>query len=949
MSGTNPVAAWLQTASTGGGVQDPTTYKGAIDGDFAVATRVADMFAPRPAATPAMSVVIDAGFIASFGAGNLQSVTEVAQQTVTIAAAPSSPNNRIDLVAVNATSGVASVIEGVAASSPTAPAITSGLLQVAHVSVPHGTTAISNSNITDLRAVWQSSGGAGSSDGIVGSLPNWYRGGIAGKKMRLLGDSTTSNATSAFTELAWHQNPGEALSGTIVENYGNNGATLAAILGNVPAYGIEQTISSGLMVTYTTNPSPSDTITLGGTAVTFVASGATGNQVNISSGSLSGTLTAMATFLNASSDAQISKCTYLANGNAGTTLEMWTKVTGPAGAGFTCAATTSGTTLSTAATTVPNLVVLSAGVNDVRGGAISLAQMIALLTEAVTAIQAALPNCDIVLRTPFAFLSNDPGSTGYVTFTNPPYANLAAAAQAYSNILYEAYQAMIGLWGNVVVFDCQSLICGQTCLNSAIALWMADILHPGYTGQVLWAQYLAMYFGQGVPGNVFNRPSPYGETGGDTPTISLNPVQSLAPPVSPTASDLAIACNPAQPWLIYPRILEDPRYFKRITGGRITAAATIGQGYIRFVTDDPADIISMGDVVQLGRAGVMQLPSGYFGASKYVSFETQLASLGGSNPPVAGNYTVNVYRPLYGDSTFAVDMQLLAYLNDTIGYPYRRQVYGAGSGTNYLRLNPYLADQQFKDEWTPDSADVVIFPGFTTCAATAGGTGQAVNDVLTLADGSTVKVLTISGSAAATVQLLTQPTIPYTYPAAQTATTGSGTGFTGTLSNTPIALGSAAFYLLSLGAYQFAPTGSWGALAGRVGWVFGLGTKNRMAQEASFEPIHWWGYGSITGTVTQYQTVSRAGYCQRLSVNLGTASSSGAITYEMSINGTLALTVTWNQGVSGQSPSTVTWNSSGYSSRCTTTGCYFRPGDLLTHAITAAGSGGADMAVSIDL
>jgi hypothetical protein len=154
MSGQSPVGAWRLSDYTS---DNNSLYFGAsVDPNFAVAQRVADDFAPRPADTPAMSVVVDAGFITEALPSGLQSITEVAQQTVTISAAPSSPNNRIDLVVIDAGTGTASVIAGTPATSPTAPAITAGKKKVAQVSVPNGTTSIINSKITDLRAVWQS-------------------------------------------------------------------------------------------------------------------------------------------------------------------------------------------------------------------------------------------------------------------------------------------------------------------------------------------------------------------------------------------------------------------------------------------------------------------------------------------------------------------------------------------------------------------------------------------------------------------------------------------------------------------------------------------------------------------------------------------------------------------------------------------------------------------------
>jgi microcystin-dependent protein len=155
MSGTNPVGAWALPFSTGGSVDDPTSYKGKIDADFAVAQRVADAFAPKPASPAAMSVVVDAGFTVAIGPSGVQSVVEIGAQTLTIAAAPGAPNNRIDLVVLDEASGIASVVIGTPAGSPIAPALAAGKKQIAQIAVPNGTSSIGNSNITDLRAVWQ--------------------------------------------------------------------------------------------------------------------------------------------------------------------------------------------------------------------------------------------------------------------------------------------------------------------------------------------------------------------------------------------------------------------------------------------------------------------------------------------------------------------------------------------------------------------------------------------------------------------------------------------------------------------------------------------------------------------------------------------------------------------------------------------------------------------------
>lgn len=100
-------------------------------------------------------------------------------------------------------------------------------------------------------------------------------------------------------------------------------------------------------VTYSTNPSASATVTIGGTVVTFVTSLTTGNQILIGA-TLSATLANAVTFLNQSTDTNISKATYSVN-QAGTALQILFKTAGTIGNSFTLAAsvgTTSGATLS---------------------------------------------------------------------------------------------------------------------------------------------------------------------------------------------------------------------------------------------------------------------------------------------------------------------------------------------------------------------------------------------------------------------------------------------------------------------------------------------------------------------------------------------------------------------------------------------------------------------------
>ena len=62
-------------------------------------------------------------------------------------------------------------------------------------------------------------------------------------------------------------------------------------------------------ITFSGNPTANDTFTIGTTTVTFKASGATGNQINIGA-SQSATIAATLAFLQASADAQLVQCSY---------------------------------------------------------------------------------------------------------------------------------------------------------------------------------------------------------------------------------------------------------------------------------------------------------------------------------------------------------------------------------------------------------------------------------------------------------------------------------------------------------------------------------------------------------------------------------------------------------------------------------------------------------------
>lgn len=190
-------------------LQDNTTYRGDIDGNFAVAIRALGRFCPHQAATPNMTVVVDPGFLLAgsalvqkgnivfgntngtinvtnlsttfglvvgqpitgqdMGTGNTIASINVAansltlstpasgthtgvtmwagQQTTGTITAPAA-NPRIDRVVVDVVSGIISVVTGTEATTPVAPAVPSGKSPLCQILLLTSSSSITNSMIT---------------------------------------------------------------------------------------------------------------------------------------------------------------------------------------------------------------------------------------------------------------------------------------------------------------------------------------------------------------------------------------------------------------------------------------------------------------------------------------------------------------------------------------------------------------------------------------------------------------------------------------------------------------------------------------------------------------------------------------------------------------------------------------------------------------------------------
>lgn len=129
-----------------------------------------------------------------------------------------------------------------------------------------------------------------------------------------------------------------------------------------------------------------------------------------------------------------------------------------------------------------DLVIASFGLNDVRLGLCTLAQMQDRLSQLVAAIKSALPGADVLLRMPNTMLTTNVSSFNYVQ-DSVGTINPTGLAQTYSSLLRSAYLSMIGRWGHVDVIDIQSLVFG-TAARASHPL-MADQLHPAAIGSTV--------------------------------------------------------------------------------------------------------------------------------------------------------------------------------------------------------------------------------------------------------------------------------------------------------------------------------------------------------------------------------------------------------------------------------------------------------------------------------
>ena len=545
---------------------------------------------------------------------------------------------------------------------------------------------------------------------IVSGLPNWFgktaktaESGFDSATILFWGDSTTATGLNFFggcplpvtypTYAAarfvnFHQKPGEALAGTRILNFGNTGASLAAAMTepSAAAFNITRVLSASQQIYWPAGAAPvaGDTVTIGGVAFAFVSSGATGNQVNIDGTSFGNTISNLVAVLNASTDPVVSRNKYASRSSAYDTsfaLDIWSKSMGAAGVGMSVACSSPGALVNgLPSLQLPDLIVFCWGINDVRTGATTQAQLVARIKQVVNRIRAVLPTTDIVLWGPNSFLADDPTNASLVSPAT------AAAAQSYSSLLYGTYEQLKNVWPNVVVLQKQDIF-GKTCqtfaaLGGTGVSSMSDQLHPSNGAQTQMADWLA-------------------------------PLIGFKKPFNQQRANLARVSAPTTPYAVYPREVEDPAFYDVVAQAPWLGQGNVsGNDYMDFLFPGARyKEILPGDIVQMGTGGtVFQVPLSGVTIYNLNTTTTRFGFTGTGLLPAFSGGTVTVYR-----QKFEWDATIQSYRQQLNAYPYARRFFCPAAGSTYLRLYPLAQNGR-------DPANALINPN-TDVIVGAGGFG----------------------------------------------------------------------------------------------------------------------------------------------------------------------------------------------------------------------------------
>lgn len=173
--------------------QNGAIYMALIDQAFAALAQLSNQFAAHEATIPDMTVIIDAGILASGTASET-----IAQQTTAAISAPTI-NPRIDIITIDyASPGTITIHQGVESATPVAPVFSEYQKAICQINLYVGQTAITNADIIDLRA-------DGSRASILGgenyfTKTNNFFNGITVRPVTTTGTSIAYSATLGVTD-----------------------------------------------------------------------------------------------------------------------------------------------------------------------------------------------------------------------------------------------------------------------------------------------------------------------------------------------------------------------------------------------------------------------------------------------------------------------------------------------------------------------------------------------------------------------------------------------------------------------------------------------------------------------------------------------------------------------------------------------------------------------------
>lgn len=234
--------------------QSGNTYKGNIDASLSVDGKLAGQFAPHEENSPAMTVRLDAGRLWDVDG---QSLTEVAAQSSGTITAPTT-NPRKDIVYIDQTSGVVGVATGTEAVSPSDPAVPTGKIPVARVTLATSTTAITNPLIDDLRQLYLPPVSTSSEDQVARdlALTAYIKADIAaadpaGVYGDIMSDNFTSDTLATATNATYDAAGDYYHNGGSVDTSGSNIGNMTGAGGVAAAFDVNtnQSTAAGAQIT----------------------------------------------------------------------------------------------------------------------------------------------------------------------------------------------------------------------------------------------------------------------------------------------------------------------------------------------------------------------------------------------------------------------------------------------------------------------------------------------------------------------------------------------------------------------------------------------------------------------------------------------------------------------------------------------------------------------------